>query len=76
MLLAVVDGADCGIGIAILPVHVALMLALDDMPAGAVDHWTMLMTYTVDSRRHLAPSVGLKSSDRNSKLLILYGMEF
>jgi hypothetical protein len=35
-----------------------------------------LMTYTADSFRHLAPNTGLLSSDRNPKLLILYGMEF
>jgi hypothetical protein len=31
------EGADCGIGIATLPAHVAMTPALDDVPAGPVD---------------------------------------
>jgi len=49
MSLAVVQGADGGIGIATVPVHVAMAPALDDVPAGLVEHWTMLMIYTADS---------------------------
>jgi hypothetical protein len=69
------EGADCGIGIATLPAHVAMTPALDDLPTGPMDHWTMLITYTADSRRHLVLDACLTSSERNPELPILYGME-
>ena len=43
------EGAACGMGIASLHAHVAMAPALDDVPAGLVEHWTMLMIYTADS---------------------------